>query len=69
VTYDAMWRFPKRVRPLPPGYRIVQLDSGHFMRIGPFDSKLGRESESYIHVDRWAVWRGVFADAAEREAA
>lgn len=60
--------FPKRVRPLPEGYRVVQLDSGHFMWVGPYDAKLGRETESFIHWDKWAVWRGAFADAAGRKA-
>lgn len=60
--------FPKHFRPLPRGYRIVQLDSGHFMWIGPFDSKLGRETESNICWDKYAVRRWAFT-AAENGAA
>lgn len=56
--------FPKRMKPLPPGYRVTQLDSGHFMWIGPFDKKLGREAESNINVNQWAVRRNAFAHAA-----
>ena len=52
-------KFPSRVTPLPPGYTIVQLDSGHYMWVHN-DGK--RERESCMHWDRWAVWRGVFED-------
>lgn len=55
--------FPSRYKPLPAGYRVIQLDSGHFMWIGPFDAKLGRETESGIDWDKYRVRRGAFADA------
>lgn len=52
--------FPKRYRPLPPGYRIVQLDSGHFLWV------LNDEVEGLISWDRYWVRRCAFAHAAER---
>ena len=51
-------RFPKRCKPLPPGYRVIQLDSGHYLWVldGP-----GVETEGLISWDRWWVRRCAFA--------
>jgi hypothetical protein len=59
--------FPARYKPLPDGYRVVQLDSGHFMWIGPFDVLVQREVESVIDVDKYRVRRGAFAHAGRVE--
>ena len=61
----SLWQenvpFPKRCRPLPTGYHIVQLDSGHYMWIwSPTAVADDYEFESEIHCNKWAVWRGVF---------
>jgi hypothetical protein len=54
---------------LPPGYGVLHLDSGHFMWVllcedDPTDWTI----ESSIHWDRWAVWRGAWADYNARTA-
>lgn len=54
--------FSARCRPLPPGYRIVQLDSGHFLWV--FDDNL----EGPISWDRWWVRRCAFHHHAEQVA-
>jgi hypothetical protein len=58
-------QFPARCKPLPPGYRIVQLDSGHFMWTWGEDPA-DHEKEGFISWDRWWVRRCVFANYAER---
>ena len=62
-------QFPKRYKPLPPGYRIVQLDSGHFLWEFAGDGKTprnrpGGECEGLISWDRYWVRRCAFAHAA-----
>ena len=57
-------QFPKRYKPLPPGYKIVQLDSGHFMWIwgSPEERAKGDHNlEGPISWDRYWVRRCVFA--------
>ena len=63
MNFQDNVQFPGHCRPLPPGYRIIQLDSGHYIWVLETPE---REIESGIHWDKWAVWRGVFADAKER---
>lgn len=46
---------------MPSGYHLLQLDSGHFMWFHP-----DRDTDSCIHWDKWAVYRGAFMDAARR---
>jgi hypothetical protein len=58
-------QFPARCKPLPPGYRIVQLDSGHYQWTWGEDPD-DHEKEGFISVDRWWVRRCVFANYAER---
>lgn len=60
--------FSKRT-PLPPGYHVRLLDSGHFMWVrevegDPNDWTL----ESSIHWDRWAAWRGAWTHFRKGEA-
>ncbi len=53
-------KFPKHFKPLPPGYRIVQLDSGHYLWcVG--DTNI----EGAISWDRYWVRRCAFAHFAE----
>jgi hypothetical protein len=53
--------YPKRYSPLPPGYRVIQLDSGHFL--WTHDESC---SEGVISWDRYWVRRCAFAHAEER---
>lgn len=54
-------KFPARCRPLPPGYKIVQLNSGHYLWVleGEF-----KDTEGSISWDRWWVRRCAFAHHA-----
>ena len=42
-------------RQMPSGYEAVQLDSGHFLWTDG-------TRESAIHWDKWAIYRGAWAD-------
>ena len=54
-------KFPARCKPLPPGYRIIQLDSGHFLWVkGGDDDPV---CEGLISWDKWWVRRCAFAHA------
>lgn len=55
--------FPKRYRPLPNGYRVIQLDSGHFMWVHDPSGDGG-----LISWDRYWVRRCAFANAEHRAA-
>jgi hypothetical protein len=57
-------KFPAHCKPLPSGYRIVQLDSGHYLWV--CDSIEGGAGEGLIDVDRWRARRGAFAHAEKR---
>lgn len=58
--------FPARCKPLPPGYRIVQLDSGHFLWVKDVGvNSNGGPIEGLICWDRWWVRRCVFAHFEE----
>lgn len=46
--------WPKHFNPLPPGYTVVQLDSGHYMW------KLNDEKEGAIDVDQYRARRCAF---------
>jgi hypothetical protein len=54
-------QYPPRCRPLPPGYRVVQHDSGHYQWV--LDGE--REAEGLLSWDRWWVRRCAFAHAKE----
>ena len=56
--------FPARYKPLPPGYRIVQLDSGHFL--WTLDGA-ERPTEGLISWDRYWVRRCAFAHYEENK--
>lgn len=57
-------RFPERYRPLPPGYRVMQLDSGHFLWVFAADGNFENSScEGPISWDRYWVRRCAFAHA------
>jgi hypothetical protein len=58
--------FPRHYRPLPPGYRIIQHDSGHYqwVRDGT-TNRNGGPVEGFICWDRWWVRRCAFGHAAE----
>lgn len=47
------YNYPKRFKPLPEGYRVYQLDSGHFMWVYG-------ELKSPIHWDRFWIRRHAF---------
>lgn len=53
MSEEYVW--PKHFRPLPPGWKILWLDSGHFVGIGPNDE------ETPISWDRFWVRRVVIA--------
>lgn len=57
-------KFPARCKSLPPDYRIVQLDSGHYLWV--CDSIEGGAGEGDIDVDRWRARRGAFAHAEQK---
>lgn len=46
---------------MPPGYKLLQLDSGHFIYERESDGE-----ESAIHWNKWAIWRWAWADFTER---
>jgi hypothetical protein len=43
---------------MPAGYKLLQLDSGHFIYEREHD-----EAESSIHWNKWAVYRWAVADS------
>ncbi|MDT4832894.1 hypothetical protein FQZ97_664670 [compost metagenome] len=45
---------------MPPGYKLFQLDSGHFL----FERQVD-EADSAIHWDKWQVYRWAWADFKE----
>ena len=65
--------FHPRYKKLPPGYTIVQLDSGHYMWVfeDPFGPRvrvpLGRDTEGLMSWDKWWVRRCAFAHFAEND--
>ncbi len=67
MLWNENVQFPKHMKPLPPGYRIVQLDSGHFMWIYAEDGDFENSScEGPISWDRWWVRRCAFANHEAR---
>ena len=42
---------------MPPHYKLLQLDSGHFIWERQSDYE-----ESAIHWNKWAIWRDAWAD-------
>lgn len=44
---------------MPPGYRLLQLDTGHFIWHRESD-----EAESAIHWNKWVIRRWAFMDFA-----
>lgn len=67
MNFQDNVQFPKRVKPLPQGYRIVQLDSGHYLWVFAVDGDFNNSScEGAISWDRWWVRRCAFAHAAEQ---
>lgn len=46
---------------MPQGYKLIQLDSGHFMW-----HHERSDDESSIHWNKWAVYHGAHADNKER---
>lgn len=46
---------------MPEGYKLLQLDSGHFM--WRHDES---NDESCIHWSKWAIYHGAHADSKER---
>lgn len=56
-------KFPARLKPLPPDYVIVQLDSGHYLWTR------GELDEGAISWDRWWVRRCAFLNYAVNLAA
>jgi hypothetical protein len=62
-------KFPARIKPLPPGYKIVQLDSEHYewTWAPPGNDLADYTAEGFIHWDRWWVRRCVFAHFEEQQ--
>ena len=65
MNWDDDVKFPKRCKPLPPGYKIVQLDSGHYLWTWGEDPG-DHSKEGFMCWDKWWVRRCVFAHAAEQ---
>ncbi len=63
MNWNDNVQFPKRVKPLPSGYRIVQLDSGHFLWVRDCGNG-DHDKEGLISVDKWWVRRCAFMHAA-----
>jgi hypothetical protein len=59
-------QWPKRYRPLPDGYRVIQLDSGHYMweKVGGVNVN-GGPLEGPISWDRFWVRRCAFKHAED----
>jgi len=53
--------FPPRCKPLPDGYRVIQLDSGYYLWEMDHPTKC---VEGSISLDRWWVRRCAFAHHA-----
>lgn len=67
MLWNENVQYPKRCKPLPPGYRVVQLDSGHFMWVYAADGDFENSNvEGLISWDRWWVRRCAFANYEER---
>jgi len=67
VNFQDRVAFPAHCRPLPPGYRIVQLDSGHYLwTLDDATNVNGGPVEGLMHWDRWWVRRQVFLHAESR---
>ena len=47
---------------MPPGYQIIQLDSGHFIWFHEQS-----DDESCIHWSKWAIYRGAHDDYKKRK--
>jgi len=61
-------RFPKHFKPLPPGYRIVQLNSGHYLwELEGAVNRNGGPVEGLICWDRYWVRRCAFAHYEESQ--
>lgn len=63
MNFQDNVKFPAHCKPLPIGYRIAQLDSGHYLWI--CDSIEGGAGEGSINVDRWQARRDAFAHAEQ----
>lgn len=48
---------------MPPGYKLLGLDSGHFLWERESD-----KMDSVIHWDKWAIRRGAWADYHDQQA-
>jgi len=49
---------------MPEGYRLIQIDSGHYMW-----RHEESDAESCIHWNKWAVYHGAKEDSKERNEA
>lgn len=66
MLWNENVKFPKHFKPLPPGYRIVQLDSGHYLWCYYPDPNVDDYTkEGLISWDRYWVRRCVFAHYEE----
>lgn len=59
-THEVIW--PPRYKPLPPGYSVCQMDSGHYF----WAHRDGEEGSA--HWDAYWCRRGAFLHAAKAEA-
>ena len=50
------------IQKMPPGYRLIGLDSGHFLYERESD-----EAESAIHWDKWTVRRWAWQDYCKQQ--
>ena len=68
MLWNENVQYPKRYKPLPPGYRVVQLDSGHFMWVKDEGvNRNGGPIEGLISWDRYWVRRCAFAHYEENK--
>lgn len=64
MIWNGNVMFPARYKPLPPGYRIMQLDSGHYLWTWGTPEQFAADDyskEGLISWDRYWVRRCAFA--------
>jgi hypothetical protein len=64
VNWSDNVSFPARYKSLPKDYRIIQLDSGHFL--WTYDGPTTRVEEGFVSWDRYWVRRCAFLHAKEK---
>lgn len=66
VRPSHVWNFGA-IGPGPPGYAVIQLDSGHSMYLVLTEDGTDHTRESAIHWNRYVVRRWAWEDYRERQ--